>query len=205
MALRDFAPRRRTITVGGRRIVVRPPTVETVRLFLELFAIEIGAVVVSIRKNGAPEIDAAVDSMLPLFLTDWRILAVLETCSDLTPELAEILPPSAVKQLAETLLSLCDVERVIRSLNIATDDSPAATSSGPDPHDQAFVTLGEKFGVAPHTICEWPYEAFLTTCDTLAAMAEEAARGAQQEAQRPFLDERVGPLMGINVYKADAP
>lgn len=201
MSLRDFAARRVRVPVAGGIITCRPPTLETVRLFLELFSAELGALT-SIGKDAFDSLGPSpADTLIPFFADEDRAKAVLETCCDADWQIFAVAKKDDLIACYRAVIGLCDIRRVIASLDLGGEEG-ATAPAGPDPHDEALVVLGEKFGVSPLSIMQWNYEAFLTVCETLKQINEERRREAELMAgggERPYLDASRAALMGIPI------
>lgn len=184
MAVADFIAGRRVLYHGGRRFAVRRPTYATVHRFLELYGTEIVAMhAANVAEPGCLSVDAA----LGVLGMDGRMQAVLETCVDTEAERGTW----PLKDLARAAVELCDVVRIVASLSLpaaeggeAQPEKPALLA-GPTDQELSLVALARRFGLPPHTVADWPYEAFLATIECLDVMEAVPKEGG---ASGEFMD-----------------
>jgi hypothetical protein len=197
LSLIDFCNRTKIVRRGGVVVRCHPPTVETMHLFLLVYAAEIMAASKMVYQLDMSLGEDPVKTMLPLFTRDReRAVTVLETCCE-TPR--GVLLEDAVKadgrivdDLAEAVMSLTDVNRILGSLclkaALAVADAPedlpeAMPEEGPSPQELAVVALAQRFHIDPSAICSWPYERFLAVWDCIYELnkQEREAAGVEEE------------------------
>ena len=179
MAFFDLLNRETTVVIGGRRVVCRPPTIQTVLAVLGLYRDELRVFLESPMAAAAPDdIQAALEV---LFLADSRrARIVLSTCCrcDDGQELPlfEDLAPLAVAVLSicrpQKIASRLDVDPLRRPAEDGPDDSAGADGGeSVDPLARAVVDTGLWFRLSPLEVAEWPYEAFCAVREVLNEMA----------------------------------
>lgn len=179
-----FAKRERTVTVEGRRFVCRPPTVDTIDRLYGLYGREIWALGHAYYHDGHKEI-ADPEALFILLLGEERGAELLSTCVTAPGETVPVdellrLMPSAQATLARVVLSLCNVGRIVASLELerATDDQVLAGTTEADEDvsgfDAAVIAIAQAHGCSPMELLEWPYEAFLAS-ESFRALAERRA------------------------------
>lgn len=188
MRLEDFAPQSRVVNVGGRRCVCRPPTLAVVHRFLSLFWAEVAATA-SAYGQGAEWDVSPIDDLLSLFTRDERCDWVLCQCVDDYDSGDE----ATRETLCRAVLSLCDVSRIVASLNLDAagptiakvldnridEDAEAAVSEAAI----GVCLLAERLNMTPLDVMQLPYEAYLTAREAIVKIdtrrLEEARRSAR--------------------------
>lgn len=188
MRLEDFAPQSRAIDVGGRRYVCHPPTLAVVHRFLSLFWAEVAATA-SAYSSGAEWEASPVDDLLSLFTRDERCDWVLCQCVDDYDSGDE----AARDTLCRTVLSLCDVPRIVASLNLesAAPTIAKVLDNRLDEEDQSAVSeaaigvclLAERLNMTPLEVMQMPYEAYLTARESVVAIDERRLAEARRSAR----------------------
>ena len=173
MALTDFMSKRTVLLRGGRRIVCRPPTVESFLRFESIFQREIESTL-RVRRRLRSLGPDPVAELLPIFLQDLpRVASVLSSCvelwdgapGDLEREIEN--DAGTAEAVALAVLQLCDVPRIASKFD---EDLPRAPEDGPSLSEQALVKVAETFALDPAAIMAWPYEQFVTVADCLAVL-----------------------------------
>jgi hypothetical protein len=180
--VRDFIQERRVVQMGPRRFIIRKPTVATLEAVLGLYAVEITKVFQACALGLPPDPLAA---LLPVFLAGGgsKLADVLATCCEPADEVAEAIAehPEAAEALVMAVLSIADLPRIVGSLDFTSEERaaklariaeqhgvpPPESEEGPSERALAIVLLSERFHLSPMTVMDWPYEAFLTVCETL--------------------------------------
>ena len=185
-----FASRRKCIEVGGRRFACRPPTVATVDLALEVFGREVWAMGHAYYKGGHTDVAQPV-GVISVLCRDARAAEVLATCVEPEgPDAASLMARDAEARvvLACAVAGLCDVRRVVASLNLAEScaevpETEATTedSDGPSALDVVVAAVARAYGCSPMNVLDWPYEAYL------ACVALMQVREAPRDRGVPFM------------------
>ena len=200
MSIASYAAQCRVLVLGGRRYVCRPPTVETVRRFLVAFGYDALALREMARKGNevVKDYNGIIGVLSVSKLAPW----VLESCVTLwgsaPGETEESLTGNApaCADLMRALCTLCDVEAIAKSITLPepTDVEIEKEEDGPDNQDVAVCCLAREYGVAPHTVVDWPYETFVTALEVLAL----ANQGEQAKEQMSGMDAMQIPGIGYS-------
>lgn len=200
MSLIDFCSRTEVVRRGGVVVRCHPPTVETMHLFLLVYASEIMAAAKMAYELELSLGDDPAKTLLPLFTKDRaRALTVLQTCCE--PAMGVLLEDAIqadgglVDALAAAVLRLCDPARIVGSLclraALEVADTPeelpeALPEEGPSPQELAVVALAQRFHIDPSAICAWPYERFLSVWSCIEELNRQEREAAGIE--EPFED-----------------
>ena len=192
MGILALVKRRRVVTISGLRFLVGPPTVETVRLALEIFSAEIYNAAKGYRTAG-DDVQFGLDEIIPTFLSAPRIGRLLETCVEVNGgcpgdvEAAANSNPLTAEGLSRFVLKLCNIQRIVESLNLddtvreidkRTEQGEAPSAEDEEAVDDTqtigIVRMGLVFGQPPHAVMRWSYEEFLATAEAVIAMTPPA-------------------------------
>ena len=199
MSIASYAAQCRVLVLGGRRYVCRPPTVETVRRFLVAFGYDALALREMARKGNevVKDYNGIIGVLSVSKLAPW----VLESCVTLwggaPGETEESLTGDSQRcaDLMRALCTLCDVEAIAKSITLPeATDVELKEEDGPDNQDVAICCLAREYGVAPHTVLDWPYETFVTALEVLAL----ANQGEQAKEQMTGTDAMQIPGIGYS-------
>jgi hypothetical protein len=164
--------------------------VETIDRACDLFALEIYALGRAYYHDGQ-KLVADPDGVIAVLFTGRRGAALLATCVrspgvSIGDELAD--QPETQQALARAVCRLCDIRRIIRSLNLRETTARDVTRLEPEPGepqpsalDQAVAMLARLYGGSPWSIMRWPYEALLT-CTELLQREQDEQEPARQAA-----------------------
>lgn len=224
----DFIDDRQHVRDAEVLAEVRKPTVRTVLTCVRLFAAEILAAR-STLADRALELDfndgTAADAVAYILATRPAEAArVLATCCRCHARdgaalcegaAAELLAerPALLKAVARAALGLCDLRRIVDSLDLAGLDAlgvgedAAATDAGDDaPGDAeiALVSIAVRIGVDPFVIAEWPFEGWLSVLDVMPLLRPGAEGGAASRGRLEPLTAANAPI-GIGVHQAATP
>lgn len=192
MAIRDFIGERRSLDIGGRRFVVRRPSITTVVLVLELYRTEIGLCLDA--SQDCPELwgEDPLRNVLRVLLTDGD------------PRLEEILPtfvsgpddPSSwpARELIIASLAASDLDRIVEALNLGSE--PSEEEAGPFSLEHNVISLAERFHCSPFDVMGWPFESYLSICDALVELSEWHEQQREDEGDAT---PAAGDRPGVNV------
>lgn len=200
MAFENFVDQRQVVDHRGRRFVCRPPTVEAVMRFMDLFGTEIRATVQAFKLAGTPE--DPLEDILPIYVRkgDGRAASVLASCVSVAglacDQVEQLLADDQrlTVSCAGAVLGLSDLRRVVTSLRLdkVVAASEAASDrdddEGPTSLELSIVKCAQAMGCHdPAEVSRWSYERFLSACDAIALLQDEerAFRCALQGKELP--------------------
>ncbi len=187
----------------------RPPSTETVRRFVALFGPEIDSIAKSVAQAPADVPRPHPREFVKFFCgKDGRMASVLGTCVALhgaaPGELEEWLAGDEAAQayIAETVLQLCDIERILSALGGGGEQAEAGEASGPDLQEVALCALAKAYHCSPAEVARWPFEMLLSV------VAVEGQLSAQGDGEDHIPTWRATPenlrRLGINVIDEPA-
>lgn len=165
MGLDRFGGDRRIVLTGGRRIVCRPPTVETMRRVLTVYGAQIYALSVHARRGDAEPVSVA--AVVELFASDsmawWVIASCAEPVDGHWSDLASMSRES-LATIANECLRMVDLPRCAKAIE-TRDAGPQSVVPDIDAHDVMICHLAQSYHCAPHDVMSWPVEAWLSALE----------------------------------------
>lgn len=166
------------------------------------------------QKFAQDQATVTVDLALPYFLADLvRLGRLLESCVQVhqggAGEVEEAVAGSAelARRLCLGVLEICDLSRIVSSLNLDQALEEAEADEAPEPASgdeldvqvMGVATLARAFGAAPHEVMTWPYQEFLELAPCVEEWREEELVLARMAAGGNGLSARP-PVKTVNIH-----